>query len=158
MREMRPKITRTQNEHWSGHILRLPPIIETKEATYSWWYIERHQDEIIKTMIVARPAGRATRLRIKKIRRNQNSTTIYLSDEAIARINITVLRMLNGKNLFDIINEWPMGERATFNIAWRMCQHIKANKLRILIDMIENEASTSDPYTKQNNTWHGDMD
>jgi transposase len=89
------------------------------------------------------------KLKIKRIqlKRKQEDSTINLTQEALARISITMLRIVNGINVNEIVNNWPLGERATFMMGWRLAQHMKASDFRILADMILEKAKLADPYS-----------
>jgi hypothetical protein len=76
-----------------------------------------------------------------------------------ARINVTVLRAMNGIDITDIIKTWTMGERAAALILWRIGQHQRADELLMLADMVASKAESYDPYRNDNkHNWIGDID
>ena len=100
------------------------------------WMIVRKEEEQTKH-----------KLRIKKITKS-HSTGINLSLESLARINVTVIRVMGGQNVNDIVNEWPEEERAAGMIMWRLAQHSNAGNLLTFAEMLENKAKTIDPWRK----------
>lgn len=92
------------------------------------------------------------KLKIKRIqiqRTKTPSNKIDINQEMIARINVTMLRIINGIDINQIINDWSMQEKAAGMIMWRYCQHLSASNLRVLADMITEKAKVADPYHHQ---------
>lgn len=159
MRENREQLTKVRgpNDKWNFNSLEMPPIIEVDGEAYPWWYTREMLDEIIRKEKIRIPEKPKTKLKINRIRNNRNTKDqIELDLVSLARINITMLALVNGIDVIDIMRFWSMNERAAGMIMWRLAQHYKAYELNILADMLSNKARVADPYTKRNNTWIGD--
>lgn len=101
-------------------------------------------------VIIDRPQiPQKKKLKIRRIQIQKNktpTTTINLTPETIAKINVTIIRVINGANINDIVNEWKLHERTAFMIGWRLAQHLKSKDLQVLADMIQEKAKYADPY------------
>jgi len=148
MRENRVKLShvRGPENKWQTSSLLLPPIIETDFGVFPWWYTREKLDSIIVQLEQKTQKPKIKRIQIKRI---TNKTTVNLTATSEARINVTILRALNNVNIYDIMNEWPLAERAAGMIMWRLAQHMKATDLFLLADMITEKAMLADPYRKQ---------
>jgi hypothetical protein len=151
---------------WNFNVLTLPPIIKTDDNTYPWWHIREHMDEIIRKERIRPQTNRETtkpkrettkpKLEIKRIRKRKTTTNeIEITSKSLARINVTMLRLINGIDPIDIMIHWSEEERASGMIMWRLAQHYKKHDMLILADMIKNKAEMADPYRKTR--WVGDI-
>jgi hypothetical protein len=157
MRENRKQLSKVKgpNNKWDHDSLILPPVMEVGKDAYPWWYIRERLDEIIRYERIQIPTK--PKLKIKRITNNKNTKDqIELDLLSLARINVTMLALVNRIDPIDIMCHWPMGERAAGMIMWRLAQHYKSFELNILADMLSNKAQVADPYAKRNNVWIGD--
>ena len=76
---------------------------------------------------------------------------LRLEDEA--RINVTMLRLVNGIPIYEVMKLWTYEEKATAVIMWRLAQHQKASELELFADMMIEKARNADPYRRDNDTW-----
>ena len=113
---------------------------------YNWKNINT-RDKLWKIVKKEKEEPMKRKLRIKRITRLR-ATGVDLSLESLARINVTVIRVMNGQNLSDIMNEWPENERAAGIILYRLTQHANASNLLTFAEMLENKAKTIDPWRK----------
>ncbi len=156
MRKEREKLSPTKGPYdkWTYNSLTLPPIIETDNNAYPWWYVREHLDEIIRKERMRSPTK--PKLKIRRIRKKSMNDQIEITPESLARINVTMLRIVNGIDPVDIMVHWTEGERAAGMVMWRLAQHYKKNDMLILADMLINKANVADPY--KNDRWIGDVD
>ena len=117
-----------------------------KTSCYNWKSFST-RDKLWELVKKEREEQTKHKLRIKKITKS-HSTGINLSLESLARINVTIARILGGQNINDIVNEWPEEERAAGMIMWRLAQHSNAGNLLTFAEMLENKAKTIDPWRK----------
>jgi hypothetical protein len=155
IRSIRPKLASKMpvgtNIEWQYYKLVKAPIIKTEKETLPAWYIKENMEEILNEL-KANQKPEKRKLKIKRIHKNRNRVEdkIYHSKETEARINITIIQILeNKKNIADIVNEWSEKEKAAFIIAWRLCQHGNANKLKDISEMTMFQAESIDPWIKK---------
>ncbi len=121
-------------------------VIDKKQTmSYTWGDINT-RDKLWRIVKKEQP-GKKTKLRITKITK---STThgIDLSMESLARINVTMTRVVNGQNIIDIMNGWSDEEKAAGMIMWRLAQHQNAITMAIFAEMLNDKAKTIDPWRK----------
>ncbi len=117
-----------------------------QSTCYNWKSINT-RDKLWKIVKKEKEEPTKRKLKIKRITKLR-ATGVNLSLEALARINVTVLRVMNGQELSDIMNEWPENERAAGIILYRLTQHANASNLLTFAEMLENKAKTIDPWRK----------
>lgn len=84
---------------------------------------------------------------MKKSRKDWFTLTL----EGEARINVTILRMINGVDTYAIIRGWSEKEKEAALIMWRLAQHNKAHDFMLYAEMLTSKAKAADPYMEKNN-------
>ena len=149
IRSIRPKLASRMpigtHIEWKYYKLAETPIIKTDKETLPAWYIKENMEKILNELKANQKPDKK-KLKIKRIRKNMNAVDykIYHTAETEARINVTILRAINGINITDIVNEFKEEEKAAFMIAWRLSQHMNANNMKIVIDMIKERIGDID--------------
>jgi hypothetical protein len=85
----------------------------------------------------------------KHARKHTQIENVNLSLESLARINVTMLRLINGIDIYVIMKGWTEEEKAAGMIMWRLAQHNKRNDLRLIAEMMNNKADQADPYAEK---------
>ena len=138
---------------WSYNELKKQPILEIEgRITYPAQFLENLDEfgmqilinDIAKLQEQQQHENKQLKLKIKNKLKKQNKINITL--ESQARINVTMLRLINGVDIYKIMKGWSDKEKAAGIILWRLAQHNKANDLRLIAEMMENKAKTADPY------------
>jgi hypothetical protein len=156
IRKMRPKLVRNKTINWKDPATLLyPPILVTPIGTFPWWHLKERIGDIIKELLQPKPKPK---LKIKRITNTTQTETFGLSPEETARVNVTMLRAINGTSIYEIVSRWPEEQRAALLIGWRLAQHMKALDLEILSDLIISKAKICDPYKDWNHERHLDID
>lgn len=141
--------------NWTYKELIKQPILEIEGyITYPAQFLENLDEFGMKTLIndILRlqertPQAKTPKLKIKN--KLKKSDKINISLESQARINVTMLRLVNGTDIYSIMNGWSEKEKAAALITWRLAQHNKANDLRLMAEMMENKAKDADPYVNR---------
>jgi len=141
--------------NWTYKELIKQPILEIEGyITYPAQFLENLDEFGIQMLIndILRlqertPQTKTIKLKIKN--RWKKSNTINISLESQARINVTMLRLVNGVDIYSIMKGWGENEKAAALITWRLAQHNKANDLRLIAEMMENKAKDADPYVNR---------
>ena len=140
---------------WTYDKLRKQPILEIEGyITYPAEFLENLDEFGIQMLIndILRlqertPQAKTLKLKIKN--KLKKSDKINISLESQARINVTMLRLVNGVDIYSIMKGWGEKEKAAALITWRLAQHNKANDLRLMAEMMENKAQDADPYVNR---------
>ena len=141
--------------NWTHKELIKQPILEIEGyITYPAQFIE-NLDELGMQMLIndilllqeRTPQAKTLKLKIKN--KLEKSDKINISLESQARINVTMLRLVNGADIYSIMKGWSEREKAAALITWRLAQHNKANDLRLMAEMMENKAQDADPYVNR---------
>ena len=141
--------------NWTYKELIKQPILEIEGyITYPAEFLE-NLDEFGTQMLIndilrlqeRTPQAKTLKLKIKN--KLKKSDKINISLESQARINVTMLRLVNGANIYSIMKGWGEKEKAAALITWRLAQHNKANDLRLMAEMMENKAQDADPYVNR---------
>lgn len=148
---------KTYKNRWRYDELIKPPILEIEDdLTYPAWYIKNMSEIEYSTFIHAIKEKQEIeienkpKLKIKRITKSHKQPdTIQLSQESIARINVTILRLINGVNTYEVMEEWSEKERAAAMILWRLAQHNKGNDMRLMAEMLTTKAQIADPYARK---------
>ena len=141
--------------NWTYKELIKQPILEIEGyITYPAQFLENLDEFGIQMLIndILRlqertPQTKTIKLKIKN--RWKKSNTINISLESQARINVTMLRLINGVDIYSVMKGWSEREKAAALITWRLAQHNKANDLRLIAEMMENKAKDADPYVNR---------
>ena len=141
--------------NWTYDKLKKQPILEIEGyITYPAEFLENLDEFGIQMLIndILRlqertPQAKTLKLKIKN--KLEKSDKINISLESQARINVTMLRLVNGANIYSIMKGWGEKEKAAALITWRLAQHNKANDLRLMAEMMENKAKDADPYVNR---------
>ena len=141
--------------NWTYDKLRKQPILEIEGyITYPAEFLENLDEFGIQMLIndILRlqertPQAKTLKLKIKN--KLEKSDKINISLESQARINVTMLRLVNGADIYSIMKGWSEREKAAALITWRLAQHNKANDLRLIAEMMENKAQDADPYVNR---------
>jgi arsenate reductase-like glutaredoxin family protein len=160
-RELVTKIRTTKTPGTFNELGGVAPILESTNKAWPAYKLIT-QEQIEETLILAAAdevpkENKKSKLKIRRIFNRNNGDRILMRGEDEARINVTILRALNGTNIIKIMDEWSNEEKAAGLIMWRIAQHNKSEELEILADMIKTKASISDPFKRKNNTWIGDI-
>ena len=141
--------------NWTYKELIKQPILEIEGyITYPAEFLE-NLDEFGTQMLIndilrlQERTPQAKTLKIKIKNKLKKSDKINISLESQARINVTMLRLVNGANIYSIMKGWSEREKAAALITWRLAQHNKANDLRLIAEMMENKAQDADPYVNR---------
>ena len=141
--------------NWTYKELIKQPILEIEGyITYPAQFLE-NLDEFGMQMLIndilrlqeRTPQAKTLKLKIKN--KLKKSDKINISLESQARINVTMLRIINGINIYDVMKGWSEREKTAALITWRLAQHNKANDLRLIAEMMENKAKDADPYVNR---------
>lgn len=141
--------------NWTYDKLKKQPILEIEGyITYPAEFLE-NLDEVGIQMLIndilrlqeRTPQAKTLKLKIKN--KLKKSDKINISLESQARINVTMLRLVNGADIYSIMKGWSEKEKAAALITWRLAQHNKANDLRLMAEMMENKAKDADPYVNR---------
>ena len=141
--------------NWTYKELIKQPILEIEGyITYPAEFLE-NLDEFGTQMLIndilrlqeRTPQAKTLKLKIKN--KLKKSDKINISLESQARINVTMLRLVNGANIYSIMKGWGEKEKAAALITWRLAQHNKANDLRLIAEMLNNKAKDADPYVNR---------
>ncbi len=141
--------------NWTHDELKKQPILEIEGyITYPAQFLE-NLDELGMQMLIndilrlqeRTPQAKTLKLKIKN--KLKKSDKINISLESQARINVTMLRIINGINIYDVMKGWSEREKTAALITWRLAQHNKANDLRLIAEMMENKAKDADPYVNR---------
>lgn len=129
--------------------LAILPIIETKDNAWNGDEIkDTNIEEILKSLgVIEEKKQTKTKLKIKKITRSTRRD-IDLSVESLARINVTMIRLINGQDIRNIMSSWTDDEKAAGMIMWRLAQHQNARTMEIFAEMLNDKAKTIDPWKK----------
>ena len=141
--------------NWTYDELKKQPILEIEGyITYPAQFLENLDEFGIQMLIndILRlqertPQAKTLKLKIKN--KLEKSDKINISLESQARINVTMLRLVNGANIYSIMKGWGEKEKAAALITWRLAQHNKANDLRLIAEMLNNKAIEADPYVNR---------
>jgi len=141
--------------NWTYKELIKQPILEIEGyITYPAQFLENLDEFGMQTLIndILRlqertPQAKTLKLKIKN--KLKKSDKINISLESQARINVTMLRIINGINIYDVMKGWSEREKTAALITWRLAQHNKANDLRLIAEMMENKAKDADPYVNR---------
>lgn len=141
--------------NWTYKELIKRPILEIEGyITYPAEFLENLDEFGIQMLIndILRlqertPQAKTLKLKIKN--KLEKSDKINISLESQARINVTMLRLVNGADIYSIMKGWGEKEKAAALITWRLAQHNKANDLRLMAEMMENKAQDADPYVNR---------
>lgn len=141
--------------NWTYDELKKQPILEIEGyITYPAQFLENLDEFGIQMLIndILRlqertPQAKTLKLKIKN--KLKKSDKINISLESQARINVTMLRLVNGADIYSIMKGWSEREKAAALITWRLAQHNKANDLRLIAEMMENKAKDADPYVNR---------
>ena len=141
--------------NWTYDELKKQPILEIEGyITYPAQFLENLDEFGIQMLIndILRlqertPQAKTLKLKIKN--KLKKSDKINISLESQARINVTMLRLVNGANIYSIMKGWGEKEKADALITWRLAQHNKANNLRLIAEMLNNKAIEADPYVNR---------
>jgi hypothetical protein len=141
--------------NWTHKELIKQPILEIEGyITYPAQFLENLDEFGMQTLIndILRlqertPQAKTLKLKIKN--KLKKSDKINISLESQARINVTMLRLVNGADIYSIMKGWSEKEKAAALITWRLAQHNKANDLRLMAEMMENKAKDADPYVNR---------
>lgn len=140
-------------DKWTATSLMFAPILKTNLNTYPWWYLREHAPNILASIKREQKRQESQqpkkKLKIHRIYNKHNHHSFAITKEAEARINVTILRVINGVNIIEIMSEWSMGEKAAAMIAWRYAQHNNAELLDILADQLRSKAKFMDPYKQR---------
>ena len=115
-------------------------------SCYDWKDINT-RDKLWKIVKKEKEEPTKNKLKIKRITKSHENG-VDLSLESLARINVTIMRVMHGQNLSDIMNEWPESERAAGIILHRLTQHANASNLLTFAEMLTDKAKTIDPWRK----------
>lgn len=141
--------------NWTYDELKKQPILEIEGyITYPAQFLE-NLDEFGMQMLIndilrlqeRTPQAKTLKLKIKN--KLEKSDKINISLESQARINVTMLRLINGVDIYSVMKGWGEKEKAAALITWRLAQHNKANDLRLMAEMMENKAKDADPYVNR---------
>ena len=141
--------------NWTYDKLKKQPILEIEGyITYPAQFLENLDEFGIQMLIndilllqERTPHTKTLKLKIKN--KLEKSDKINISLESQARINVTMLRLVNGADIYSIMKGWSEKEKAAALITWRLAQHNKANDLRLMAEMMENKAKDADPYVNR---------
>ena len=117
-----------------------------QSSCYNWKNINT-RDKLWEIVKKEKEEQEKRKLKIKRITK-PHTIGVNLTLESLARINVTIMRVMHGQNLSDIMNEWPENERAAGIILYRLTQHANASNLLTFAEMLENKAKTIDPWRK----------
>ena len=160
MRMIRPFLRTVDwpEDRWSYEQLSKTPILKTNIGTYPWWYlikleyVEKILDQLSE-LIKLQP-----KLTIRRItKQTQRNDVLTVTQEDLARVNVTMLRVINGTSITEIAENWSTKEKAAALIMWRLAQHQRSNDLRVLADMITEKAKLADPFHEEHDD-DNDMD
>ena len=138
--------------NWTYDKLKKQPILEIEgRITYPAQFLE-NLDEYgmqslmndIRRLQERTPQAKTLKLKIKN--KLKKSDKINISLESQARINVTMLRLVNGANIYSIMKGWGEKEKAAALITWRLAQHNKASEMMLFAEMLKNAAKSADPY------------
>ena len=141
--------------NWTYDELKKLPILEIEGyIAYPAQFLE-NLDELGMQMLIndilrlqeRTPQAKTLKLKIKN--KLEKSDKINISLESQARINVTMLRLVNGADIYSTMKGWSEKEKAAALITWRLAQHNKANDLRLVAEMMENKAQDADPYVNR---------
>jgi len=141
--------------NWTYDELKKPPILELEgKITYPAQFLENLDEFGMQILIndILQLQERTTQTKTLKLKiknRWKKSNTINISLESQARINVTMLRLVNGVDIYSIMKGWGENEKAAALITWRLAQHNKANDFRLMAEMMENRAKDADPYVNR---------
>ena len=141
--------------NWTYDKLKKQPILEIEGyITYPAEFLENLDEFGIQMLIndILRlqertPQAKTLKLKIKN--KLEKSDKINISLESQARLNVTMLRLVNGADIYSIMKGWSEREKAAALITWRLAQHNKANDLRLIAEMLNNKAIEADPYVNR---------
>lgn len=158
MRKNRPKLRdtdkqKTRTDTWNYNTLTQSPIIYYDEIAYPSWWLEDNKN--LETLIwkIKQDNKIKPKLKIKRITKStRRLNKINLSIEGMARVNITILQIINGINIYEIMEEWTEKEKEAGMILWRLAQHMKANDLNLMASMMIQKANAADPYSEINDS------
>lgn len=158
MRMVRPFLRTVDwpNDRWSYEQLSKPPILKTQIGTYPWWYLIKleYMQKIVDTLVDLQKIQ--PKLAIRRITKStQRNDVLSVTLEELARVNVTILRVINGTSITEIAEHWSIKEKAAALITWRLAQHQRSNDLRVLADMITEKAKLADPFHEEHDD---DMD
>jgi len=148
----------TPRKGWKFNEISRLPIIEIEDdIAYPAFYIENMgilerscwMHAIEDKQKTDDKKQRMTKLKLKIKNKLKKSDKINISLESQARINVTMLRLVNGVDIYSIMKGWGEKEKAAALITWRLAQHNKANDLRLMAEMMENKAQDADPYVNR---------
>ena len=141
--------------NWTHDKLKKQPILEIEGyITYPAEFLENLDEFGIQMLIndilrLQERTQQAKTLKLKIKNKLKKSDKINISLESQARINVTMLRLVNGADIYSIMKGWSEREKAAALITWRLAQHNKANDLRLIAEMMENKAKDADPYVNR---------
>ena len=141
--------------NWTYKELIKQPILEIEGyITYPAEFLENLDEHGMQSLMndiwrlqERTPQTKTIKLKIKN--KLKKSDKINISLESQARINVTMLRLVNGANIYSIMKGWGENEKAAALITWRLAQHNKANDFRLMAEMMENKAKDADPYVNR---------
>lgn len=137
---------------WSYNELKKQPMLEIEgRITYPAQFLENLDEFGMQMLIndILRLQERTQQTKTIKLKiknKLKKSDKINISLESQARINVTMLQLINGVDIYSVMKRWSEREKAAALITWRLAQHNKANDLRLMAEMMENKAKTADPY------------
>lgn len=125
------------------------PILDMSGNKYYTYNELRNKNELYRIVTEGKTPTSANKKRtckINKNKRNQYNQGFTLTDEGKARINVTILRMVNGVDPYKIVRGWTDKEKEAAMIMWRLAQHNKASEMMLFAEMLKNAAKSADPY------------
>ncbi len=126
------------------------PIVETQKSAWNRDELNKmNKEELMKILEIVKKeqSEKRTKLRITKITKS-TSSGIDLSVKSLARINVTITRVINGQDINKIMSNWSDEEKAAGIIMWRLAQHQNAITMEIFAEMLNDKAKTIDPWRK----------
>jgi len=143
----------TQPNRWNFDILTKFPILEVDDEVYpAWWLDAQNSDERWAFLheIKKKQNDEITPLKLKiKYNPYRCKESVLISKESEAKINVTMLRVINGIDIYNVMKGWSEEEKAAGMIMWRLAQHNKGNEMRLIADMLITKAKIADPYYKE---------
>ncbi len=123
-------------------------LVVTYKGITTWYnFDEINTRDKLWRIVEKEQTKKKTKLKIKKITKSTTSD-IDLSVKSLARINVTMTRVINGQDIRNIMSSWSDDEKAAGMIMWRLAQHQNAITMAIFAEMLNDKAKTIDPWRK----------